>query len=104
MIKETKKELQQTKENLIKTFANELEKIKVTKKELEEYRKRLIADGVNELEIKRAVKHYPINKKLAFIIQEKSIHENIDKGIEFLSYVIKELIKDGGEDTKENNS
>ena len=101
---ETKKELQTTKANLIKSFEDELGKIKATKKELEEYRKRLIADGVSSIEAQKAVKNYPINKRLAFILQEKRIHENLDDAVEFLDFVAGELKKDDGEDTKENYS
>lgn len=101
-IKDTKQELQETKSNLITSFGKELGKIKATKKELEAYRERLIADGVNTVEIQRAVKNYPINKRLAFILQEKAIHENLDDAVKFLDFVMGELIKNDGEDTESN--
>lgn len=103
-VKDTKIELQETKLNLITSFADQLEKIKATKKEIEAYRERLVADGVNEIDIHKAVKDYPINKRLAFILQEKAIHKNLDDAIEFLDYIAGELIKYDGEDAKGNKN
>jgi len=78
-----KDEMIQTKEDLQKSFDEQLGHIEVTKEELEKLKANLTQYPKYVLE--REVKHYHILKKLGVVEKEQGLYDRLDKAINFLN-------------------
>ena len=88
-LQKTRKELEDTKGDMIVSFDKHLGNIETTKEELENFKEQLKEKNVPDEIQEREIGFYGIRKKLNTVIQEKSRYDSIDEAIEFLDSILK---------------
>jgi hypothetical protein len=84
-----KKDLEENKQLLIKTFDEKvLPNVHTTKEELENFRAK--HKGATEEQMKYAEQELNVMKKINVIAREANLFANLDNAIEFLDYLIKQ--------------
>ncbi len=90
-IQEVNKELKETKEQLYQSLNDKIGQLEITKEELEQYKKILQEKKLSEKRVEEELDRYHILKKVDFVINERAVHEQLDKCISFLDDAIEHL-------------